>query len=269
LLTFATTEPKWLKEPATSYRGLVEGAGTMTGRILVIACGFACSVLGDTEYKLGGPRKVVARIVETESDFRITVQMAPVRCFDSALNKKVNREKARAFALVALAKRCNAEKARDSRVTVRGGEIIDSRLDKDRFVLTWRVPRNGVERALPTKKPKAGKSPTAFHAGPSTSLLTAKEDCVTTLQLLTDALAADIPQVPKSKNGNEAFLRAVADAEERGVDAFKQILGDIEANNLLLAYERDELLLAVQDSEKGYLKRLADSVKSLAASDHD
>lgn len=249
----------------------------MTGRILVVACGFACSVLGDvgpdhgasTEYKLGGPRKVSARIVETESDFRITVQMAPVRCFDSALNKKVNREKARTFALVALAKRCSGEKARDSRVTVRGGEIIDSRLDKGRFVLTWRVPRNGVERALPAKESQAGESPTAFHAGPSTSLLTAKEDCMTTLQLLADVLAADIPQAPNSKNGNEAFLRAVADAEERGVDAFKEIRSDIEANNLLLAYERDELLVAVQESEKSYLKRLADRVKALAVPGRD
>jgi hypothetical protein len=195
--------------------------------------------------------------------------MAPVRCFDSALNKKLNGEKAKTFALVALAKHCGGGKARDSRVTVRGGEIIDSRLEKGRFVLTWRVPRNGVERALPAKESQSGESPTAFHAGPSTSLLTAKEDCMTTLQILADVLAADIPQAPKSKNGNEAFLRAVADAEERGVDAFKEIRGDIEANNLLLAYERDDLLAAVQDSEKSYLKRLADSVKSLAASDHD
>jgi hypothetical protein len=251
----------------------------MTGRILVVACGFACSVLGDvgtdhgasTEYKLGGPRKVLARIVETESDFRITVQMAPVRCFDSALNKKLNGEKARTFALVALAKHCGGGKARDSRVTVRGGEIIDSRLEKGRFALTWRVPRNGVERALPTKESQGGESPKAFHAerGPSTSLLTAKEDCVTTLQILADVLAAEIPQVPKSKNGNEGFLQAVADAEERGVDAFKEIRSDIEADNLLLAYERDELLVAVQESEKSYLKRLADRVKALAVPDRD
>src|SRR5947209_1266583 len=54
--------------------------------------------------ELGGLRKVRTSIAVVADDYRIEVRMLPVTTFDKATNARLNRDKARTFALVALAK---------------------------------------------------------------------------------------------------------------------------------------------------------------------
>src|SRR5437588_11499303 len=90
---------------------------------------------------LGGLRQARAHIQVGDSAYRIEVSMLPVRCFDPASNEALNRQKARAMALTALARQLSKDKNVEYAVT--GALVESARHHGDRFTLTLRVPRGG------------------------------------------------------------------------------------------------------------------------------
>ena len=66
------------------------------------------SVRGEQVIRLGGVRNVTATVSESDRDYRIAVEMLPVRAFDQATNKALNLSKGRMYAVQALGKHLRA-----------------------------------------------------------------------------------------------------------------------------------------------------------------
>ncbi|MBX9579357.1 MAG: hypothetical protein K2X87_03535 [Gemmataceae bacterium] len=95
-----------------------------------------------TPVDLGGPRQARAVVAERDGRYVVTVRMRAVRAFDPATNARLNREKARGYALRALV-RVVAGRA-DGRLTVRRAEVVAAGPDGRQYALTLSVAKDNV-----------------------------------------------------------------------------------------------------------------------------
>ena len=208
----------------------------------------AVSVRGEESVvvSLKGVRQVEVTIGGDRETFEVAVRMLPVRSFDKATNARLNRDKAKAFGLQALAKHLS-HGAKASRATVSGTEIVSTRLEGKFFELTLRVPRDGVSvtalsatsaPAKPASKPSRSEDVIS-----SSSLLSRDGDFRSTIEQLTDLFESEL----KSLNAMQfdtmtAFELAVVELEERTETQFDQLSNELRADKLLLSDERAGLL---------------------------
>ena len=246
---------------------------------------------------LGGTRRVEATIRLAGTDYMISVQMKPVRCFSSATNANVNREKGRTFALQALARHLNREKRQEAtRFLVQHISLENAKTTDDGYRLDVRIPvhavrpsptgeheEDGLEsrpRGSPLEGAFAGNDAAAW-AVDSSGLLTRKRDYLATagqlgelhtrsLQCSVDAQDASIAHASKGKaaltpHERRGFYAAIADHEERIVGDFGQLKSECEQDPLLLSVEKAELIVAFDRSVDQVLEGLRRAVEDFEA----
>jgi hypothetical protein len=211
---------------------------------------------------LGGLRQAKADVTASHEQFTIRVRMLSVTSFDAALNARLNREKARALALLALAKHLGGKK--DTEFTVSGAEVRRAGADGKLYILVLCVPRKGVAlvragRHAPPKRtavPGSGVDRVIF----TSELFTRKRDYLDTMeQLAANALRAlraaeGKANGPDQQTGDFSF--AVAEIEERGLENLQKLGQEIKDDLLLLSVEQEELAAALVKHKEKLLARL-------------
>lgn len=197
---------------------------------------------------LGGPRKVKAVITERDNEYSVEVSLIPVRSFDAAMNRSLTREKARSYAVQALAQHLGGRKRQSA--TVKNAEVAEANMVDARFLLVMRIPRNGVQLTDVTEPKPATKS---LEIAGRRSLLMAKDDYQQTLELIVLSLQNDLP---KLESDRDAFYAQISEFEELGVTRLASLSKNIKSDRLLLSTERDQLQNSVVAEEKEFLIRL-------------
>lgn len=205
---------------------------------------------------LGGLRSVRAKIETIDDEYRVEIRMLPVTSFDVATNERLNREKARAFALQALAKHLNA--GNGARLLVSGARTTASGMHVPEFRLTLIVPRGGVaiERG-PIASSQAAVA--ADRVQFSDTFFTVKRDYLHTLKLLAVGWEARL-KGNTDKKGDD-FAHAIAQIEEEELDQLGRLRQEIASNKLLLPAEHDELFKAIEDCNSAWTQCLKQAVR--------
>jgi len=207
---------------------------------------------------------VEATIEDKGQDVIIAIRMIGVSCFDAATNNELSREKAKAFALDALARHLGIKNA----LTVKGMTITEAHRQKNIYFLTVNIPKGGVTKAIPThqdKKP-TDKQTEKPDLGNMRGLFTVKEDYTDTVRSLSYVILADLPPKVADTKHDEVFFKSVADLEEIGEKGFSSLRKEIRTEKLLLQIEVEELLEVVDSEETGFLNRLKQHVDEFKAS---
>jgi len=200
---------------------------------------------------LGGPRQVKAEVATAEGDYVIKVRMRAVRVFDAATNAELNQEKARQYALQALARHLSDKKT--VYLTVSGAVVDAAKLEKSTYLLTLRVPRRGV--VLHSEDDKPAENPRTERVTFSSALFRARRDHEDTIERLATVLAANLREAEKKADPDDerAFTESVRSIEKRGLANFDALADAVKADLLLSTVEmfgkpseRDELLAAVE-----------------------
>lgn len=212
---------------------------------------------------LGGPRKVEATIRERDGAFDINVRMIGVGCFDSATNNRLNREKARLYAMHALARHLGIKHP----MVVKGVTMGEARTEGKTYSLTVNVPKEGLVQANPAQveaTPNEGKA-AKIDLGKFQGLLTAKDDYIATLHLLSASMLEELPPTPTKTNREDEFYKSVADLEESGAKSFVSLRKEVEADKRLLQMEVDEVLALIEKEETTFIERLKREVDRFRA----
>ena len=205
---------------------------------------------------LGGPRKVEVQIDRDRANWSIKVRMRPVRAFDDATNARLNREKARQFALQALARVLSD---RDSaEFAVSGVAMGESGEDGAYFTLAVTVPKDRVSVVETGRQPKTAL-PAVERISHSSALFTRKADLERTTALVAEILLGDVGRLQTVKGA--AFDRGIAAVEERADATFAALADEIANEKLLLQIEAKELREGVAAAKS----RLFDAMKAAVA----
>jgi hypothetical protein len=197
--------------------------------------------------------------LEQDGYFQIAVSLIPVRCFDAPLNAQLTREKALAYARVALGRHITGMPKGAIALRVRKVEVTDFRIDERRAALTARFPKDGlvVRQATSGEKLNAlGAVEDGTNWPSARDLLEAKDDHLATLQSLMRFLMSEMPEVPKERRDADVFYQAVAEQEEIADRRLEQFRSAVGSDKLLLTIEREEILRAADVAKQEYLARL-------------
>lgn len=218
--------------------------------------------------RLNGVRQVEATIHDDGRAFEVTIRMLPVRVFDVATNARLNRDKAKAYALQALARHASPDR-KPARMTLRGVEVIAVGQDGKFFNLTLRVPCEGlvffpaspVSKSMSTDEVEAvavrGRDQPIEEVTPSSSLLSRRGDLLATVEQLTNIFDGGLRVLDSTSfDSEQAFDFALVDLEEETASRFDRHELDVTKDQLLLTEERAEILRATQASRKHCLKQL-------------
>ena len=217
---------------------------------LTLAVAGRSSADGPAAIDLGGPRRATATLSVTATEYVVAVKMLPVSSFDAGTNARLNRDKARALALQALAKHLSGAKA--VTLSVSGAEVEGAALDGKFYALTLRVPRGSVAVVAAAPRPPEAARPAGGREGAkaerveyTSALFTRKYDLLDTLAGLPAPLAADLDAAARTPDGKPtgegAFHRAVAEVEERGLAQLDKLVAEVDGEILLLSVEKAEL----------------------------
>lgn len=206
---------------------------------------------------LGGLQQAKAVLVVSESDYVMKVRMLPVRSFDAATNSRLNRDKARGLALLALARHLSGKKS--VAFTVSGARIETVGSDGGFYALTLRVQRSGVSLVREAKEPSQPAKQEQERAVFDEELFTRKREYLSTLENLATTLSADLQETAKSTG--DSFALAIAEIEERETKNLESLGRDIRCDKLLLSIEQQELNEAVAKQEKKMLRQLKAAVQ--------
>jgi hypothetical protein len=215
--------------------------------------------------ELGGLRQVRVKVEQAKGKYLVQARMLPVMAFDAATNARLNRERARQYALTGLARHL----AGDSKAhfEISGAVVLRTAQEGKFFTLSLSVGRTGVnvlsaggavDLVADLEKP--------VRVDPFASpFFTRKSDYLHTLALLASGLKGDLRaaerQVEKDRRGLQRFLITIAELEERGDDCFNTMHRIVKDDRLLLQLEREEVMSALQKQRNSWQAALAGSVK--------
>jgi hypothetical protein len=232
----------------------------------VLAHSVLTAVLAVDETKtidLGGLRQAKAALTVSEGEYEIKVRMLPVNSFDAATNARLNRDKAREVALMALAKHLSGEKSVE--FVISGAQVEKAGTEGKSYSLTLRVPRKGVVVTRQGKSSKPGGDRVAF----TSELFTRKRDYLNTLEQLTTTIQSELKMVEEEakeqKEETDSIPAAVAKLKERYTQNFENIGKEINADLLLLSIEQEELAAALAMRKSRVLGQLKEAVKGHGA----
>jgi hypothetical protein len=214
--------------------------------------------------ELGGPRQVRALVSLDEGAYVVKLRMLPVRAFDAALNARLNEEKAREFALQALARHLSDKRAVS--YTISGARVEQAGPDGKDYALTLRVPRDGVVLAKKDEDPAGtGGKERRERVTFTSALFRARPDHENTTAQIAAVLGAELRKAEEKDETtpdaeDPAFVPAVREIEERGLHDFDTLVGEVKADLLLSAVEmfgqpsdRDAVLKGI-DKQKQALR---------------
>ena len=242
---------------------------------MLVAICWSGSALGEEVLRLGGVRNVTATVSEADGNYRIAIEMLPVKAFDPATNKALNLSKGRMYAAQALGKHLKA-----GNLTIRGLEIRESGTNDGSFRLVAVVPRNGVAVTVKgTPTAQVQHKGTDTPAGPSVmdstsrqheirlvadattaDFLNRKADYLDTIARLQEALSED-GDSPESQSLKPAdFYDSIVSVEERAEAAVNAIAKQIDDDKLLVFLEQEELHQAMKKAHSEVLESLKAAV---------
>ncbi len=216
---------------------------------------------------LGGPRNVRAVVALDEGTYVVKVRMLPVRVFDAATNARLNEEKAREYALQALARHLSDK--RSVTFTVSGARVEQAGPDGKDYALTMRVPREGVVLAKANDTIAPGGKERRERVTFSSALFRARPDYENTTAQLAAALAAELRKAEdKDETTPEAedlsFVRGLRELEERGLHNLDTLAGEAKADLLLSAVEtfgqpsdRDAVVQGINKQKEAFRDQVA------------
>ncbi len=182
---------------------------------------------------LGGPRKVEATVDRQGDGWSVKVRMVAVKSFDAVTNSRLNREKARSYALQALTRFLVGKDTGE--LAVSGVEVVKTGTDGQFDTLELTVPCDRVTIVEKEQHPPKTTERIAF----TSTLFTRKSDLERTITFVSDFLLADLERLAHAKG--ESFDNGIADLEERVDAAFAVITKEIDGEKLLLKLEANEL----------------------------
>jgi len=192
---------------------------------MLILVAASTAVAEPTRVEVGGPRAVRAEIDTADGQHIVIVWMRPVRVFDAPTNAEINREKARLYALQALAKHLGG-----AELTLSGASIDKAGPDGNEYRLTLRVPADKVRVAATTTENAAPAADEVRVRAPK--LFTAGAEHRQTIHALADAVRQSLRAAVAEKE-REQFLESVAAIESAIKDSSKLLRREIEADRLL------------------------------------
>jgi hypothetical protein len=215
------------------------------------------------EIDLGGPRRVKASVGTSPGEYVIKVRLLPVHVFDPATNARLNREKGREFALLALARHLEGEKA--EAITVTGARVTETGTDGKYFTLTVRVPRSGVALAGEAKSPPGGGN--AERVAFSSALFTRKREYLLTLRQLAASVEGDLRATARAAGKKDcpgkAMSEAVAALEKQARANLRKLAAEVRADLLLLTLEQEEVLRALEREQARLTGQFREALRPL------
>jgi hypothetical protein len=215
--------------------------------------------------ELGGLRQVRVKVEQAEGKYLVQARMLPVSAFDAATNARLNRERARQYALTGLARHLAGDSK--AQFEIAGAVVVRTAQEGKFFTLALSVPRTGV-KVLPAggAVDLVADPEKPVRVDPFASpFFTRKSDHLHTLALLAAGLKADLRSAERKveKDGKQApaFLLAIAELEERGDDCFGKALAEVKGDRLLLKLEREEVLSALEERCKRWRQALIAAAK--------
>lgn len=257
--------------------------------VFLLISGWAPIVSGkDQVIRIGGARGVTAVISTTSETYRVVVEMLPVKAFDPATNKRLNLQKARAYAFQALAK--HLARVGPTQFTVRGVEVRESITSGDSYRLALVIPRNGVvvrtaeqpkprtpeersnvedgtrdarsRRTALARKPSGEEEAVHFGAPFSAAdLLSRKADHLDTLDRLKQDFLEDLRIAQKELPQQDDFYSSIGDMEERLGRVSKSMTAELNEDKLLLSVEQQELRQALEKYYAEVMEAMKAAVK--------
>ena len=252
---------------------------------LVTCCSPGIIAAEEQVIKLGGIRNVTATILKSDDTYRVTIEMLPVKAFDSATNRRLNLTKAQIYAARALAKHLGIGKS--TGLVIHGFEVRESGTSGERFRMVAEIPQKGVTVAAAGTSPADDLTVEPAHQASSTNepakeppqaasnqhvirvvadattadFLNRKADYLDTVAQLREALTDDAKAMERSPLNPDDFYEAVGNLEERSNADFRSLGNQIEKDNFLSdLLEREELRPALKKAHAEVLDSLKAAV---------
>jgi len=223
-----------------------------------------CTALaaGDSmQLNLGGIRKIEAVVERADGSYQCKLSFLGVTCFDPATNRRVNLSKSRDYAIRVFGKAVDVTNGAvkvEKLAVVQPLEMKGLRASivyKAESIVVVAASRLGIPvvgvEATPSEKDATMRNQAA-HVVNERTLLSCLDDLRATLRELDAVLAEDIAGIKPGMN----LEGAVADLEQKGVEDYKRLKAETEAEKLLLSIEKSSLEAEIQQKMRGFLERL-------------
>ena len=236
--------------------------------ILTVYFCISSAVAADLDF--GGPRQVRATVSRDSSGILCSVSFAPVSCFDVSLNRSVNQQKARDYAVIAMARAAGLRENTAAALSATNLRSVDGATDRGgRFQCSYRADSvtvsatDGATRRIHSgpDSPKDSQQPESRPAvGPEPDLLTCLDDLRATLGALEAEFSGRIGGI-RSVDGRE-LDDSTAVLENGAIEALARFEREVGEQRLLLEVERSELLRETADFRQSFLEDLAGAYRA-------
>lgn len=236
----------------------------------LVSSAFFASNVGAVDLDFGGPRQVRATVTRDSSGILCSVSFAPVSCFDVSLNRSINQQKARDYAVIAMARAAGLRENTAAAFSATNLRTVDGATDRGgRFQCSYRADSvTASARDAATGRIHSGPdSPSVSRetearpaVGPEPDLLTCLDDLRATLGALEAEFSGRIGGI-RSVDGRE-LDDFTAVLENGAIEAFARFEREVGEQRLLLEVERSELLRETADFRQSFLEDLAGAYRA-------
>ncbi len=208
------------------------------------------------ELEIGGVRQVRANVTHETAKIVCKVSFISVSCFDAGMNRIVNQQKARAYAVQAMSR---AHGLADGMVSASNLHSVTMPIiEANRLTVTYQADDIKLLQERKSTSDHSARNdtdskPVTTDTTWGTNLLACLDDTRATLQTITIAFQEQVARL----KADDALDDAIAALENSGVDAFETLAKEVKNQKLLLQIEKDELLPQIKRSRDEFLKNLA------------
>jgi len=223
--------------------------------------------LNAKDFEIGGHRKVRATVTVEASRVVCRVGFIPVSCFDAAINRKVNQQKAQTYALLAMTIASGLQQGTVSAPNLH--PVTPPSMEDGRLSVTYQADAIKTSEVAQIKmahshpNPPVSKTAATDGADSGRSLVSCLDDMRETLQAINHAFDE---QTSELKAG-DALEDNIADLEAAGIVAFDKLAMEAKDEKMLLQIEREDLLSGLRLSREVFLKNLETAYASLRTRD--
>jgi hypothetical protein len=240
-----------------------------TGRFgnLIWVVVYIASSAAAADVEIGGLRNVRASVSRDAQGVICKVNFIPVSCFDTAVNRVVNQQKAQSYALLALAMDLGS---RDATVSASDFHpVTPPVIEANRLTVTYQAHDIKRSDEVSTGSVQPRKGHLAFRiastdGGSHTkNLLSCFDDMRATLITLNSAFQEQVAKIQPS----DTIEDIVAEMENCATVAYDTLASEVKGERLLLEIEKDDLSNEIKRSRHSFLQKLERSYATLKKPD--